>query len=34
MNKLGEIISQNEEQIRADWMKHMTSSDEQTRRYA
>jgi rsbT co-antagonist protein RsbR len=26
MNKLGEIVSQNEEQIRVEWIKHMASS--------
>ena len=26
MSKLGEVISRNEEHIRADWLKHMTSS--------
>ena len=26
MNKLGEIISQNEETIRAEWLKHMTAA--------
>lgn len=30
MSKLGETISRNEQQIRADWMKHMTSSVQRT----
>ncbi len=30
MSKLGEIFSQNEEQVRADWLKHMAGSVQRT----